>query len=98
MLNGSLGWLNVGLGCGGLDSQLGFFVEVEEKRKWIQFFFESVNGKGLKSLVVAWMWLVQDCGVVGGWSRIEILKVKQTNVVFFVVGPGEQFLKARWRL
>ena len=33
MLNCSLVWLNVGLGCGGLDSRLGFCVEVEEKRK-----------------------------------------------------------------
>ena len=31
MLNGSLGWLNVGLGFGGLILRLGFRVEVEEE-------------------------------------------------------------------
>ena len=31
MLNGSLGWLNVGLGFGGLVLRIGFSVEVEEK-------------------------------------------------------------------
>ena len=30
MLNGSLGWLNVGLGFGGLVLQIRFLVEVEE--------------------------------------------------------------------
>ena len=76
MLNSSLGWLNVDLGCGGLDSQIGFRVEVE-KKKMDSNFFESVNEKGLKSLVVAWVWLVQDHGVIDGWSRIEILMVEK---------------------
>ena len=31
MLNSSLGWLNVGLGFGGLFLQIRFCVEVEEK-------------------------------------------------------------------
>ena len=48
MLNSSLGWLNVGLGCGGLDSQLGFCVEVEEKENGFNFFLKVWMKKGLK--------------------------------------------------
>ena len=61
MLNGSLGWLNVGLGLGCFVLQMRFHVDVEEKD-----FNESVNGMAKNVL----------CWLGYGWSRIKMFNAK----------------------
>ena len=49
MLNGSLGWLNIGLSFGGLVLRIRFRVNVEKKD-----FNESVMGRAKKVLWCGW--------------------------------------------